>query len=637
MSGERILVVDDDLDVVELCRRILTSDGYLVKGATSGQEALEMARREPFDLLLVDVMMPGMDGMEVYRSIRGMAPEVAGVIITAYGSLEVAMEAIRLGFSGFVTKPFSPEALALAVGQALARRRLERENARLRALIPLLELSRALMSTTDLDELLNQVVHVARRETKADRVSLMLLDEASGELTIEAMAGLQQRVVAEVEKGIAGLAMERGEALLLDGEGPLEPRIREAMGGEVSSALCVPLRVKDRIIGVLNLAKLGGPPFTEVDMEMASILCGHAAIAIENARLFEETRQRALQLQTIEEVGRKASSILDLDELLPYAARAIQQSFGYYHVDIFLIDQATGYAVFKASNDPAVGKVWKEQGLRFKVGEEGMVGWVAHTGEPLLANDVSQEPHYLPDELLPETKSELVVPLKVGERVVGVLDVNGDKLNAFDEKDMFILQTLAGQIAIAIENARLYAEVNRLAITDALTGLYNRRWFDIQLDKEFNRATHYGHPLSLAIVEVDHLKKINDTWGHQVGDLVLQTIARVLKANSRQMDVICRYGGDEIAIILPETDKEGALGVGERLRASIEAAPIEGKEGQRIEGVSVTISLGVATYPTDAADKEELIRRADQACYLAKQLGRNRVCSWSECSAAEQG
>ena len=186
-----------------------------------------------------------------------------------------------------------------------------------------------------------------------------------------------------------------------------------------------------------------------------------AAIAIENARLFEETSQRALQLQTIEEVGRRVSSILDLDELLPYVAKAIQHNFGYYHVDVFLVDQATGYAVFKASNDPAMERVWKEQGFRLKVGEEGMIGWVAHTGEALLANDVSQEPNYLPDELLPETRSELVVPLKVEGRVVGVLDANSDKLNAFDEHDIFILQTLAGQAAIAIENARLYEAAQR--------------------------------------------------------------------------------------------------------------------------------------------------------------------------------
>ncbi|MGA9350436.1 MAG: PAS domain S-box protein [Anaerolineae bacterium] len=224
-----------------------------------------------------------------------------------------------------------------------------------------------------------------------------------------------------------------------------------------------PLFVRGDMIGYLAIEKTSPSFYEEKAVQLLDDFARAAAIALENAKLFEETRQRALQLQTVEEVGRRVSAILDLDELLPYVAKTVQQSFGYYHVDIFLVEPATGYAVFKASSDPAAEKikVWKEQDLRFKVGEEGMIGWVAHTGEPLLANDVSQEPHYFPDESLPETKSELVVPLKVGERVVGVLDVNSDELNAFDEHDVFILQTLAGQITIAIENARLYEETQR--------------------------------------------------------------------------------------------------------------------------------------------------------------------------------
>ncbi|MCK4472011.1 MAG: GAF domain-containing protein, partial [Anaerolineae bacterium] len=189
-------------------------------------------------------------------------------------------------------------------------------------------------------------------------------------------------------------------------------------------------------------------------------------------------------MQTVEEVGRRVSSILNPDELFPYVAEAIQQNFGYYHVDIFLVEPATGCAVFKASSDPAAEKVWKEQGLCFKIGEEGMIGWVAHTGEPLLANDVSQEPLYLPDELLPETRSELVVPLKVEERVVGVLDVDSDELNAFDEDDLFVLQTLANQIAIAVENARLYEETKRRA--EEMTALHETA-LDITAQLEMQR------------------------------------------------------------------------------------------------------------------------------------------------------
>ena len=172
----------------------------------------------------------------------------------------------------------------------------------------------------------------------------------------------------------------------------------------------------------------------------------------------EALRRRAIQLQTIGEVSRKVSSILNLDELLSYVVEAIQAGFGYYHVDIFLVDEVRDFLVFKASSISAFETIWKKRHRRFRVGEEGMIGWVAQSGEPLLANDVDQESHYVSEELVPNTKSELVVPLKVEERIVGVLDVESDRLSAFDDDDIFVLQALANQLAIAIENARLYKE-----------------------------------------------------------------------------------------------------------------------------------------------------------------------------------
>ena len=175
----------------------------------------------------------------------------------------------------------------------------------------------------------------------------------------------------------------------------------------------------------------------------------------------EALRRRAIQLQAIGEVGRRVSSILKLDELLSYVVKAIQQSFGYYHVDIFLVDEVQDFVVFKASSISAFEKIWKKRHRRFKIGEEGMIGWVARSGRSLLANDVDQESHYVSEELLPDTKSELVVPLKVEERIVGVLDVDSDKLDAFDDDDIFVLEALANQLAIAIENARLYREAQQ--------------------------------------------------------------------------------------------------------------------------------------------------------------------------------
>lgn len=181
----------------------------------------------------------------------------------------------------------------------------------------------------------------------------------------------------------------------------------------------------------------------------------------EHKQMEKALEQRASQLQIIGEVSRKVSSILNLDELLSYVIKAIQESFGYYHADIFLINQDQGYALFKASSNPRVEKVWKEQRLRFKLGEEGMIGWVSQNGEPLLANDVTHEPFYLPNESLPETKSELVVPLKVKEQTLGVLDIQSSELDAFNVDDIFVLETLGNQVAVAIENARLYEAVSQ--------------------------------------------------------------------------------------------------------------------------------------------------------------------------------
>jgi diguanylate cyclase (GGDEF)-like protein/PAS domain S-box-containing protein len=323
-------------------------------------------------------------------------------------------------------------------------------------------------STLDLDEVLELIYEQVSQLMKPDTFYIALYDKQKEEMNFEIYVEKGQYWDKFSTKlaggGLTSWIIQSNQPLLVKNTAkeswPTEPVVTGEVTPEMSY-LGVPLLARGKVIGVISVQSFQPYVFDEGDQRFLSAIANQAAIAIENARLFEETRQRALQLQTVEVVGRRASAILDLEELLPHVAKTVQQSFGYYHVDIFLVEPGTGYAVFKASNDPIAERIWKEQSLRFKIGEEGMVGWVAHTGEPLLANDVSQEPHYSPDELLPETKSELVVPLKVEERVVGVLDVNSDKLDAFDENDIFVLQTLAGQISIAIENARLYEETQR--------------------------------------------------------------------------------------------------------------------------------------------------------------------------------
>jgi PAS domain S-box-containing protein len=302
MPQEKILVVDRDPDVLELCLRSLSMEGYTVEGAASSHRALEMSRKEQFDLVLVDIML---DGLEIYRAIKEFAPAVIGVVITDSQSTEAIIEALQLGFDDFVVKPFTPDWLSSTVAKALDKRRLERENVRLRTLMPLFELSKAFLTTLNLNSLLDQIVETGLQETKADRASLMLLE--GQQLVVKASVGLPSEIAAAARErigdGIAGWVADSGEALLLADGASLNPQIREAMiRGEITSALCVPLLVKDKVVGVLNLSKLGeGPAFTQGDLEFISILGGKAAIAIENARLYEAAQRELTERKRVEE------------------------------------------------------------------------------------------------------------------------------------------------------------------------------------------------------------------------------------------------------------------------------------------------------------------------------------------------
>ena len=216
-----------------------------------------------------------------------------------------------------------------------------------------------------------------------------------------------------------------------------------------------------RMVGVMAVQSYeeGEGAFDEEHLDLLFTIANQAAIAIENARLFQEARQRATQLEAIAELGRHITSILDLDELLSQIVELIHHILAYYHVHAFLVDEVSKEAIFRAGSGEAGRLIEEQGGVRLKVGEQGIIGWVAGSGLPLLVNDVSQEPRYVPHEALPDTRSELAVPLKIGLRVIGVLDVQSDELNAFDLDDVAVLQALGDQVAIAIENARLFEEL----------------------------------------------------------------------------------------------------------------------------------------------------------------------------------
>ena len=284
MSGERILVADDEPDVLDVAVRALTREGYEVVGVRNGAAAVEQAQQQHYDLLVADVKMPGMSGLRAFRLIKAFSPDTIGLVITGYGTLEMAIEAVRLGVNAFILKPFGPDELSAAVARALEGRRLARENARLRALLPVHELTSTLVATTDLDTLASQVVELAARETGASGCSFLLLDEDKQELYVAAARDktgpLPVGARLGLGQGIAGWVAKSGQPMSIQGGLASDGSFACFAGRDGGSAVCLPLVIKGRTIGVISLVKeAGDPPFTEADNELLSILANGAAVA----------------------------------------------------------------------------------------------------------------------------------------------------------------------------------------------------------------------------------------------------------------------------------------------------------------------------------------------------------------------
>ena len=220
-----------------------------------------------------------------------------------------------------------------------------------------------------------------------------------------------------------------------------------------------------------------------------------------------------------------------------------------------------------------------------------------------------------------ETPPVAVVPLIYNERFTGALLVRSDDpVRVWQENEILLMRTVADQVTVAVNHARLFEHMQRAALSDALTGCVNRRCFEMQLERDLHLATRTRQPVSLVMLDLDHFKSVNDTLGHDKGDVVLRRLADALRAELRSVDTAARYGGEEFAVILPQAGLEGAMQVAERLRARVAETEMPGVG-------RVTASFGVATFPLHAGSRDDMVAVADSALYDAKRLGRNRVCA----------
>ncbi|MEK7288785.1 MAG: sensor domain-containing diguanylate cyclase [Planctomycetota bacterium] len=337
----------------------------------------------------------------------------------------------------------------------------------------------------------------------------------------------------------------------------------------------------------------------------------------------EALKERLFELYLLYSLSQNLNVSLQLNELFHNTINVLK---GFLKIEDFcfmLIDDECNELKMWKADEGIFGEV---KGITFKIGE-GVSGLVAQTGETILIPNIDKDPRFLFYKgKMPEIGSFLSIPLKLNnDKVIGVLNVHKRETNAFKDTDKMLFTAIAHNVAIAIERARNYENVQRVSMVDELTTLYTRRYFLESSQREYSQAERCGEFFSIILVDIDHFKYFNDTYGHMLGDEVLRKLSAVLKLNVRQSDVVARYGGEEFIILLPGTNKPGAVASAEKLRSAIEKElTIEVGGGYKEK---VTITAGVACYPEDGKTVEEITAAADRFLYLGKNSGRNKVVS----------
>lgn len=286
-----------------------------------------------------------------------------------------------------------------------------------------------------------------------------------------------------------------------------------------------------------------------------------------------------------------------------------------------LLVDAAGAVFFLAAGPELVARAghgidgW--EGTTFKAGD-GVAGWALLHDEVAVCPYGPHSTH--PDE--PSVDTAVAVPIHSQNRVFGVLAVYGKTSGRrFTNDDIDSLKAFARQAEAAIDNTFLHDEASRLSITDGLTGVWNRRYFDMQCAQEVERAQRFEEPFSLVMVDIDAFKGVNDEYGHQAGDAILVDLARRLVEATREVDRVARFGGEEFALLLPRTDCVGAERLAEKVRSSVAEVPFVTDHGS----LWISVSLGVACHPDHGGSVRELVAAADEALYRAKASGKNRV------------
>lgn len=487
-----------------------------------------------------------------------------------------------------------------------------------------------IISVLDLDKLLTTVSRATNEMLGYDNCAIFLLEE--DHLVLKASYYFPPEVRGmkiKTGEGIVGKCAKEVEIINIGDISDCPFYIPSGLGG-INSEIALPIVFGEQLLGALTIESTRKEAFTEDDEKVLSILCSLLGVSIRNVRM---TRSKYKEMELLHQTGLKIVSNIDLEMLLTTIVNLVSVNLGYANCAIFL--PIEDKLVLKAqSHFPE-----KVLGLEIKFGS-GTVGRCAQEKEVINIGDVPSCDFYIPSGLK-GIQSAIAMPILYEDRLLGVLATESQKKNVYQEEDVRVLNILCSQMGVALRNAEMVAQLERLAITDSLTGLYNYRYFSKRLEQETERARRYKRDLSLILIDLDNFKMVNDLFGHMKGDEVLVEVAQLILDNIRKtdhssimkevaIDIPVRYGGEELMILLPETPLEGAINAAQRLNKLLRERVNKKVTLIKEDGEQLIISgsFGAASLKPQERG-EDLIKRVNQAMYEAKKKGKDQV-HWLE-------
>ncbi len=475
----------------------------------------------------------------------------------------------------------------------------------------LLDIGRTLAGTLSSDELYAAIHRETARVLEASGFYVSRYDPAWDEATIVYFADRGEKRLVEIAyRGSESAVLRTGRPVLVKDR--LNDLSLMYLGDDDSdvtrSAVSAPLVHKGRLLGAISAQSYEPNAYNQDDLDLLQGIADVAAVAMDNAAHIAEIERRRREAERIEEIGRALSSSLDPKEVLGKVIDAVTDALNVDGASVWLCEGPTGYSAVVAESR---GESMLPVGLTLDLTGE-LADRLARDKVPVAVDDLAASP-LVPEHVRPhlQSGSGFAAPLLVGGRLAGILSAGSRRRRHFTDDDIGVLQRLASQASVALENARLHSSLQALSLTDPLTGLPNRRRLQIHLDKEV-AAARRGRSLVVVVFDVDDFKRINDTRGHVVGDDILRAFAQILDEENRAMNLVARFGGDEFVSVLSDADLDGARLYIKRVVDRVRKDPILGPTG-------VSVSIGLAEFDrASMKTTDDIVSAADSDMYRVK-------------------